>query len=174
MPLIFQVDEQVKLLQERGLSAAGIACQPSRPSDRPRSFDTIHCGNLWKNRLCSTVCRCSVRSVQIVCNDAEFWTYFLFVLVNVVNIASSSIDVLYYWILAAPATGPTLEVLDSLYDKIFDTNVKSFWSFTQEVLPHLQPFASFVFISSVGAYDPAPPSVSTVCLRLALSGWLNC
>ena len=58
---------------------------------------------------------------------------------------------------AAPATGPTLEVSDSLYDKIFDTNVKSFWSFTREVLPHLQPRASFVFISSVGAYDPAPP-----------------
>ena len=120
---------------------------PSRPQGRPRSFDTIHCRNLWQNWLCSSVCRCSARLVQTVCNDTGFWACLLLRLLMYC----------YYWILAAPATGPTLEVADSLYDKIFDTNVKSFWSFTQEVLPHLQPFANFVFISSVGAYDPAPP-----------------
>ena len=57
----------------------------------------------------------------------------------------------------APATGPTLEVPSAIYDKIFDTNVKSFWSFVQEVLPHLQPRANFLFVSSMGAYSPSPP-----------------
>ena len=55
------------------------------------------------------------------------------------------------------ATGPTLDVHPELYDKIFDVNVKSFWSFTRDAMEHLSAGASFVFVSSVAAYKPDFP-----------------
>lgn len=62
----------------------------------------------------------------------------------------------------------TLEVPSEMFDKIFDVNVKSFWEFVKEVKPHLAPRASLVFVSSNGAYKPAPPlglySVSKMAL----------
>eukprot|EP00040_Diaphanoeca_grandis_P005646 m.33868 g.33868 ORF g.33868 m.33868 type:complete len:276 (-) comp16883_c0_seq1:10-837(-) len=58
----------------------------------------------------------------------------------------------------AAATLPTLEVESSLFDKIFDVNVKSFWEFVKDVKPHLNKAgANFVFVSSEAAFSPRAP-----------------
>ena len=55
------------------------------------------------------------------------------------------------------ANGPTLSVPDEMFDKIFDVNVKSYWQFCKDVKAHLNPCASFCFVSSNGGYNPTPP-----------------
>lgn len=58
-----------------------------------------------------------------------------------------------------PKAGKALEMEDSLFDKIFDTNVKSAWYLLKLIKPLLSPSsASIVLISSTGAYQPAVPS----------------
>eukprot|EP00037_Helgoeca_nana_P032391 m.413655 g.413655 ORF g.413655 m.413655 type:complete len:283 (-) comp29144_c0_seq1:206-1054(-) len=56
-----------------------------------------------------------------------------------------------------PATGPTLSVPSEMFEKLFETNVKSFWEFVKDVKPHLNTRASFLFVSSNAAYNPVAP-----------------
>lgn len=56
-----------------------------------------------------------------------------------------------------PATQATLSVPSEMFDKIFETNVKSFWEFVKDAKPFLNPRASFLFIASNAGYTPAPP-----------------
>lgn len=44
-----------------------------------------------------------------------------------------------------------------MFEKLFETNVKSFWEFVKDVKPHLNPRASFLFVSSNAAYNPTAP-----------------
>ena len=108
------VDEQVKILRNRGLEVIGCACHQGKHEDRIKMIDM------------------AVKAYGKI--DAV---------------------VLCTGIQPAPATGPTLDCPSEIFDKIFSTNVKSFWEFTKEVMPHLNPRASFVFISSNGGMHPA-------------------
>ena len=107
------VDEQVKILRNRGLEVIGCACHQGKHEDRIKMIDM------------------AVKAYGKI--DAV---------------------VLCTGIQPAPATGPTLDCPSEIFDKIFSTNVKSFWEFTKEVMPHLNPRASFVFISSNGGMHP--------------------
>jgi len=44
------------------------------------------------------------------------------------------------------------------WDKIFDTNVKSFWLLVRAALPELKAGSSIVLNASIGGYFPAPPT----------------
>lgn len=62
---------------------------------------------------------------------------------------------------------------EELWDKIFDTNVKSYWLLVREAVSHLRPGSSIVFNSSVGGYHPAPPLGPYGISKTALLGMVK-
>ncbi|XP_055911758.1 dehydrogenase/reductase SDR family member 4 [Eupeodes corollae] len=55
-----------------------------------------------------------------------------------------------------PAVGGVLECEESVWDKIFDVNVKAAYLLAKESLPHLRKSkgSNIVFVSSIAGYDP--------------------
>merc|ERR1712216_975890 len=47
---------------------------------------------------------------------------------------------------------------EAQWDKIFDTNVKSFWLLVLAAIPHLSQGSSVVLNASMGGYTPYPPT----------------
>eukprot|EP00937_MAST-01D_sp_MAST-1D-sp2_P001864 g1864.t1 len=81
------------------------------------------------------------------------------------------IDVLVSNAAVQPAMEPlSLDVDDAIYDKIFDTNVKSYWQLMKEARPLLKRGSSVVLVSSIGGYDPAPPLGLYAVSKTALFG----
>ena len=81
------------------------------------------------------------------------------------------IDVLVSNAAVQPAMEPlSLDVDDEIYDKIFDTNVKSYWQLMKQARPLLKSGSSVIFVSSVGGYDPAPPLGLYAVSKTALFG----
>mmetsp|Transcript_5841 Transcript_5841/g.10450 ORF Transcript_5841/g.10450 Transcript_5841/m.10450 type:complete len:270 (+) Transcript_5841:155-964(+) len=56
-----------------------------------------------------------------------------------------------------PAAGPTLDMEDAQYDKIMDTNVKSFFQLTKLARPYMSSGGSIIFVASVAGFTPSPP-----------------
>lgn len=67
------------------------------------------------------------------------------------------IDILVPNAAVNPRAGPSLEMEDAIFDKIFNVNLKSYWQLVKLVRPSMQSGGSIVLISSVGAFQPAPP-----------------
>lgn len=67
------------------------------------------------------------------------------------------LDILVSNAAANPAVGPVLECDESVWDKIFDINVKSTFLLMKEALPHLRKrkTSSIIIISSILAYQPS-------------------
>eukprot|EP01062_Namystynia_karyoxenos_P062474 TRINITY_DN55362_c0_g1_i1.p2 TRINITY_DN55362_c0_g1~~TRINITY_DN55362_c0_g1_i1.p2 ORF type:complete len:290 (+),score=114.31 TRINITY_DN55362_c0_g1_i1:93-872(+) len=59
------------------------------------------------------------------------------------------------------------------WDKIFDTNVKSFWMLAVAALPHMKRGSSIVINSSTGAYVPGPPTPVYGISKTALLGLMK-
>lgn len=75
-----------------------------------------------------------------------------------------------------PLASSTLEAPDSVYEKVMDVNVKSYWNLIKLASPHLNINASIVFVSSIGGFQPSPPAglygvskMAVVALGRALS-----
>lgn len=66
------------------------------------------------------------------------------------------VDILVSNAAANPAFGPILDTPESVWDKIFDTNVKSAFYLCKEVVPHMEKRGggSVVFVSSYAGYTP--------------------
>ena len=60
--------------------------------------------------------------------------------------ARRTIDVLVSNAAVQPVAGPTLEADDGVWEKVFDTNVKSYWQPMKDARPHLKRGSSVVFI----------------------------
>lgn len=74
-----------------------------------------------------------------------------------------------------PAVSPILETDDSVWDKIFDINVKSSWLLAKEAYPELvkRGGGSIVFISSIAAYQPMEPLGLYSVSKTSLLGLTN-
>jgi dehydrogenase/reductase SDR family protein 4 len=56
-----------------------------------------------------------------------------------------------------PMAGPTLDLDDKVFDKIFDVNVKSHWQLCKDARPFMKSGGAIVLVSSIAAYRPSPP-----------------
>jgi len=80
------------------------------------------------------------------------------------------IDILVSNAAANPVYGPILDTSPEAWDKIFDTNVKSSFFLSKEVIPHIESRGggSIVFVTSIVGYVPmemlGPYSVSKTAL----------
>eukprot|EP00756_Hemistasia_phaeocysticola_P051587 Hpha_TRINITY_DN26764_c0_g1::TRINITY_DN26764_c0_g1_i1::g.138919::m.138919/K11147/DHRS4; dehydrogenase/reductase SDR family member 4 len=71
-------------------------------------------------------------------------------------------------------TRPELPVCtEEQWDKIMDTNVKSFWLIAKEALPHLKEGSSIVLNASLGAYYPGPPTPAYGISKTAVLGLMK-
>eukprot|EP01135_Chromosphaera_perkinsii_P004135 Nk52_evm42s270 gene=Nk52_evmTU42s270 len=52
--------------------------------------------------------------------------------------------------------GPLMGTPESMWRKMFDTNVTSSFLIAQDAMPHMQKGSSMLFVSSIGAYQPLP------------------
>jgi len=59
------------------------------------------------------------------------------------------------------------------WDKIFETNVKSFWLLVRAAMPHLKEGSSIVLNASVGGYMPSPPTPVYAISKTALLGMVK-
>ena len=84
------------------------------------------------------------------------------------------VDILVSNAAVQPAAGPTLDMSERAYDKIFDVNVKSYWQLVRDVRPHMPDGGAIVFVSSVAAYNPAPPLGLYSVSKTALVGLAKC
>ena len=84
------------------------------------------------------------------------------------------VDILVSNAAVQPAAGPTLDMSERAYDKIFDVNVKSYWQLVRDVRPHMPDGSAIVFVSSVAGYNPAPPLGLYSVSKTALIGLAKC
>ncbi len=80
------------------------------------------------------------------------------------------IDILISNAAVNPASGPILETPEFAIDKILEINVRSPIMLTREVVPHLRPGSSIVYISSYTAFNPTPPIPMYAVSKTALLG----
>jgi len=57
-----------------------------------------------------------------------------------------------------PHFGDLLDVTETVWDKLFDTNVKAAFLLSKEVVEHMRAGSSIVFVASMAAYNPPPVS----------------
>ncbi|GBG29575.1 Dehydrogenase/reductase SDR family member 4 [Hondaea fermentalgiana] len=56
-----------------------------------------------------------------------------------------------------PKAGPTNDMTEEIFDKIFNINVKSYFVLVKLAMPYLKRGSSVLFVSSVGGFLPSPP-----------------
>ena len=91
------------------------------------------------------------------CNVGKLDEQTAFVQAGVEFFGEPRVDILVSNAAANPMAGPTLTFSDEVYDKIMNTNVKSFFQLTKLARPHMSRGGSIIFISSVGGRLPSPP-----------------
>ena len=67
------------------------------------------------------------------------------------------IDLLFVNHAVSPGAGPLLEFEEEKYDKIMNVNVKSYWLWLKEAVPHMNDNGSIVMNASMGAFMPRFP-----------------
>jgi dehydrogenase/reductase SDR family protein 4 len=81
-------------------------------------------------------------------------------LVSAASSITGSIDILVLNAAVSPAPGMVLDTEESIWDKIFDINLKAPFLLSKEVKPFIPGGGSIIFVSSVAAYDPKPVRLS--------------
>jgi dehydrogenase/reductase SDR family member 4 len=80
------------------------------------------------------------------------------------------LDVLVSNAVVNPTFGPFSETPESAMDKILHINVKAGVLLAQAAARHMSSGAAILFVSSVAAYDPAPPLAMYAISKTALLG----
>lgn len=85
------------------------------------------------------------------------------------------IDILVNNVATSPVFGPILDVSESAWDKIFDTNVKVPFLLTKDVAPLIEKRGggSVIFVSSIAAYHPFPLIGAYSISKTALLGMIK-
>ena len=67
------------------------------------------------------------------------------------------VDILVNNVAVSPAPGSLTDMDGSVWDKLFDLNVKAALLMTKECVPHMREGGSVVFVSSVAGFTPRAP-----------------
>ncbi|KAI6226097.1 hypothetical protein M3Y99_01325900 [Aphelenchoides fujianensis] len=78
------------------------------------------------------------------------------------------IDVLFHNAGVNPAVGEILDVSESQYDKLMDTNITAPFLLTRLALPHMKPGSSIIFNATISCYAPLKGVTTYGALKLAL------
>eukprot|EP01012_Entosiphon_sulcatum_P045329 TRINITY_DN60447_c0_g1_i1.p1 TRINITY_DN60447_c0_g1~~TRINITY_DN60447_c0_g1_i1.p1 ORF type:complete len:256 (+),score=39.54 TRINITY_DN60447_c0_g1_i1:22-789(+) len=86
--------------------------------------------------------------------------------------AFGGIDILVNNVAVSPSPSPLATISEGIWDKLFETNVKSQLLMTQACLPYLSKSrnGSILFISSVAGYNPSAPLAAYGVTKTALIG----
>jgi len=91
-------------------------------------------------------------------------------LVRAVSAFTPTLDVFVSNVGVDPVSGKALEMPESVFDKIFSTNVKSAWALLKLLRPMLVRGSSVVLVASTGGLQPATPSGLYGASKAALIG----
>jgi dehydrogenase/reductase SDR family member 4 len=84
--------------------------------------------------------------------------------------AYGRIDILVSNAVVNPTMEPLVATAGAAMTKILDINVKAGLLLTQEALPHMRRGSSLLFVTSITAYQPAPPLAMYAVSKTALLG----
>ena len=84
--------------------------------------------------------------------------------------AFGRLDVLVNNAVVNPTMGPLAETPSAAISKILDTNIKAGLELTQAAVPLMRRGAAVLFVTSITAYNPAPPLAMYAVSKTALLG----
>ncbi|KUJ19095.1 NAD(P)-binding protein [Mollisia scopiformis] len=73
-----------------------------------------------------------------------------------------------------PVNIATADITDEYWDSIINTNLKGMFNITRACIPHLQPGASFVNVSSIAGLQPTNGFASYCASKYAVVGFSKC